>query len=352
MDLSNKPRMIDVSRWQGIINWAQVKSNVAGAIIKVGGSDVGFYMDGQAHRNVIEARANGVPFGVYFYLGGHYAPSEEVQHIVNTINQLGGLKAGEPLCLDWEERRAGHDEVGYLTGIVAGLAKHGFNSPLIYMNLNYVRTQNWKSLVDRNCGLWVAAWGDNDAVPEAHEVPGSDEWPFWVLWQYSSTTSVPGIRGRVDQNVLNGSIDQFKKYGTPGGVSFPGSPAAIPVPPAATAGMTEYVIQSGDTLSSIAARYKTTWQQLYAINRDRIANPNKIYTGKPIRVPDVNAAPAAPAPAAPVPPKFHTVENGENLSVIAAKYGLSSWRTIYDMNAALIGGNPSLIKPGQRLRIP
>lgn len=351
MDINKMPRIIDISRWQGVIDWPTVAKNVAGAMIKVGGSDDGFYMDGMAQRNVIEARSAGLPIGVYFYLGGVFAPSEEVQHIVNTINQLGGLKPGEPLAIDWEERRAGHNEVGYLTGIVEGLAQRGFAPPLVYMNLNYVRTQDWKNLTTRNCGLWVAAWGNNNAVPEPHEVPPSEEWPFWILWQFSSTTSVPGIRGRVDQNCLNGSIETFKKYGTPGGVKTPGGPTPIPTPPPVTQGVQDYTVVAGDTLSGIAGRYKTTWQQLYAMNRDRIANPNRIYTGQKIRVPS-GVNPQLPTPAPKPAGRTHVVENGQNLSVIAAKYGLSSWRTIYDMNRDVIGDNPNLIKPGQRLRIP
>lgn len=350
MDLNTLPRIIDVSRWQGIIDWPTVKNNISGAMIKIAGSDDGFYVDGMAQRNVIEARAASVPFGVYVFLGGVYSPSEEVQHIVNAVNQLGGLRPGEPLALDWEKRRAGLDEVGYMVGIVEGLSQRGFNVPLIYMNLNYVRTQDWTQLVKRNCGLWVAAWGNNNDIPEQHEIPPSEEWPFWVLWQFSSTTSVPGIRGRVDQNCLNGTIDQFKKYAATS-VNFPGSPAPLPSPTLPSNGV-EYTIVSGDTLSGIAARYKTTWQILYAQNRDRIANPDRIYPGQKLRVPsNVNPPAPTPAPAAAIE-RVHVVVNGENLSVIAAKYKLSSWRTLYDMNRALIGDNPSLIKPGQRLRIP
>lgn len=342
---------IDVSRWQGLINWNTVKGNVDFAIIKIGGSDDGFYPDGQAQRNVIEARSAGLPIWFYVYLGGVHAPSEEVQHIKNLVSMIGGLKAGEVVCLDWEERRPGHDEVGYLTGIVEGLASAGFPPPPIYMNLNYVRTQDWKNLVTRNCALWVAAWGNNNAIPEPHEVPGSDEWPYWAVWQYSSTGSVPGINGRVDLNQFNGTVEQFKKFGS-GAVSMP---AQVPIPaPAATQnGLTEYTVVRGDTLSGIAARFGKSWQELWALNRDRVSDPNRIFAGQKLKVwaATVGNSVTQPAPAAPQQ-RVHVVENGENLSVIAAKYGLSSWRTVYDMNRGVIGDNPNLIKPGQRLVLP
>jgi LysM repeat protein len=61
----------------------------------------------------------------------------------------------------------------------------------------------------------------------------------------------------------------------------------------------------------------------------------------------------APAPAAK-PQEIHVVVNGENLSVIAAHYGLPNWNVIYDIpeNHEVIGANPNLIHPGQRLIIP
>lgn len=352
MDTSSLPKIIDVSRWQNFINWQQVRGNVGAAMIKIGGSDDGMYMDGQAQRNVIEARANNIPIGVYVFLGGVHGISDEVQHIVNLVNQIGGLRPGEPLALDWEMRRSGLDEVAYLTGIAKGLGAKGFAAPLVYMNLNYVRTNDWSSLVSYGCGLWVAAWGDNDAFAEPGEVPPSDEWPFWAIWQYSSTTTVPGIVGRVDHNLFNGNIDQFKKYGAPASVSFPGNPVVTASASGVIAGQPEYVVVPNDTLSGIAAKWGHSWQELYAMNRDRVANPNRIFPGQKLRVWASSQVPTATHPDPQPEERYHIVENGENLSVIAAKYGLSSWNTLYDLNRAVIGGDPNVIRPGQRLRIP
>ena len=63
------------------------------------------------------------------------------------------------------------------------------------------------------------------------------------------------------------------------------------------------------------------------------------------------AAPAAPAPPAE---ETYTVVSGDNLSKIAKRYygSANAWRRIYEANKDVIGGNPDLIRPGQKLRIP
>ncbi|MCI0646185.1 MAG: LysM peptidoglycan-binding domain-containing protein [Chloroflexi bacterium] len=69
--------------------------------------------------------------------------------------------------------------------------------------------------------------------------------------------------------------------------------------------------------------------------------------------------PATQPPAQPPEPEYmaeHTVASGETLSHIALKYYGSAvkekWMAIYEANKAVIGDNPSLLRPGQKLRIP
>lgn len=342
---------IDVSRWQGLINWAYVKQHVEFAFIKIGGSDDGFYPDGQAVRNAIEARGNGVTVGFYVYLGGAFSVADEVAHIKNLISNIGGLRQGEVLALDWEEHNP--NEVAYVTGIAKGLIDAGIKAPLIYMSLSRVRGNNWQPLVDLNCGLWVAAWGNNDDVPQDNEVPGSDEWPFWAVWQYSSTGAVPGISGRVDLDLFSGTQDDFKKYGQGRTVSLPAPTKSSTVVLSSDA-KGEYTVVKDDNLSAIAARYGKSWQELWALNRDRVANPDRIFPGLKLRVWGEAAPANPPAPTLPANPnvRTHTVENGENLSTIAAHYGLPNYIVLYEANKAVIGPDPNLIRPGQVLRIP
>lgn len=119
------------------------------------------------------------------------------------------------------------------------------------------------------------------------------------------------------------------------------APPAPPVPPA---GGGTYTVVAGDTLSGIADRNGTTWQTLQALNH--ISNPNLIYPGQVIVLPHGGAPAPAPAPSHPT----YTVQPGDSLIGIAAKYPdpAITWASIAAINGIT---NPNLIHPGQVLAI-
>ena len=96
-----------------------------------------------------------------------------------------------------------------------------------------------------------------------------------------------------------------------------------------------YTVKKGDTLSEIALRYGTTYQELARINN--IANPNLIYPGQVIKINGTAE-------------KIYTVKSGDTLSGIASKYG-TTWQKLYEKNKSVIGNDPNLIRPGQILKI-
>lgn len=114
-------------------------------------------------------------------------------------------------------------------------------------------------------------------------------------------------------------------------------------PPAAASGT--HVVQAGETLSLIAARYGLTTQALASANG--IVNPNRIYSGQRLVIPGRGATPSAPS-LPPASSTTYTVRRGDTLSAIALRYGVSMW-TLASLNNI---GNPSRIYVGQVLRIP
>jgi murein DD-endopeptidase MepM/ murein hydrolase activator NlpD len=113
----------------------------------------------------------------------------------------------------------------------------------------------------------------------------------------------------------------------------------IPTPTPTPSGETIYVVVKGDTLSRIASLYGTTYQKLAEYNG--IANPNLIYPGQHIRIPEASGK---------VETITYVVKSGDNLSKIAKAYN-TSWQKIYEDNKDVIGKNPNLIYVGQKLII-
>ena len=106
-----------------------------------------------------------------------------------------------------------------------------------------------------------------------------------------------------------------------------------------------YVVQRGDTLSAIAARYGTTAWALAAING--IANVNRIYAGQRLCVSTVTPPGPLPPPP-PGPGSYYTVRWGDTLSGIAARTG---WSAAYLAQVNHLT-NPNFIFAGQKLMIP
>lgn len=46
-----------------------------------------------------------------------------------------------------------------------------------------------------------------------------------------------------------------------------------------------YTVQSGDSLSKIGSKYGVSWQKIYEANRDKLDNPDKIYPGQDLTIP-------------------------------------------------------------------
>lgn len=97
---------------------------------------------------------------------------------------------------------------------------------------------------------------------------------------------------------------------------------------------TTYVVKSGDTLSSIASKYGTTYQKLAEYNN--IKNPNIINVGQVIKIPASGSKPIT-----------YTVKSGDTLSSIAKKYNTTYQKIAKDNNIS----NPNVISVGQKLII-
>ncbi len=108
-----------------------------------------------------------------------------------------------------------------------------------------------------------------------------------------------------------------------------------------------YVVQSGDTLSSIAARHGTTVNQLVQMNG--LSNPNFILVGQRLAIPQgTETGEEDPTPSQSGGSTMYTVQSGDTLIGIAVRFGVNMWDIVVANNIA----NASLIYVGQTLIIP
>jgi LysM repeat protein len=100
-----------------------------------------------------------------------------------------------------------------------------------------------------------------------------------------------------------------------------------------------HVVQAGENLFRIALKYGTTVEAIAAANG--IVNPNVVYAGQELTIPQGGGAPSPSV-------RYHVVQPGETLSGIAMRYGTTPWAI-----AAANGiANVNYVRAGQTLRIP
>ncbi len=187
--------IIDVSKWQGSINWDEVKAaGIDGAIIRCGYGKNEFKNDDvEFYNNVKGAQDAGVPIGIYLY---SYAADiseveDEAQH---ALRLASGLNLALPIFYDIEEsgtESGANDRANKFVEIVnaAGYAVG------IYANEYWYKTH--LTNVDASAWRWVAKYGTNDGT--AQTMPAIDN---VAIWQYTSKGEVNGINGNVDMNYL------------------------------------------------------------------------------------------------------------------------------------------------------
>ena len=197
----NEMNYIDVSAWQGVIDWEAAKGRIDGAILRAG------YGKGKADqffaRNAAECNRLGIPCGAYWF---SYAKSEDEARAEAEclLKAVAPYRMELPLCFDFE-----YDSVTNaasqgvtVTKALASAMVRAFCSRIEeggYWALNYANPDFLGRLyepdIPQRWGLWLAQWtGKEPAAPADLPAPPRK----CAIWQYSSRGAVPGIEGNVD----------------------------------------------------------------------------------------------------------------------------------------------------------
>ena len=200
-------RYIDVSRYQGAIDWAQVAAaGYKGAMLKTVSTNSklskrkdGLYVDPTFETNYRNARAAGLDVGVYYYT---YATSEAMAdaELALVRQAVYGKELTMPLAVDVEENKLKPMSTLDLTNLAAyaleQVEKMGFYAQL-YTYTGYSYELDMQRLAGR-WDVWLADYTGKtpkvDYIYHAH--------------QHTSKGSVPGISGNVDLNVTTRNYPQ------------------------------------------------------------------------------------------------------------------------------------------------
>ena len=314
---------IDISMWQRDINLSAIKADF---VIVKATEGIG-YVDKSCDMLFQKALSLGKKLGFYHFARptANNDPIREADFFYE--NCKGYFGKAIPI-LDWEAENK--QNVAYAKAWLDRVYQRSGVKPVIYMSESVANAYNWSSVANADYGLWVAKYRDNNPdynynMANAGSHPKVKWWKFYCMWQWTSTGRLNGYSGNLDCNVFYGDGTTWDKYAGKSGTTQPVKPTqpvkksneeianevingawgngedrkkrltdagynytvvqaivnkkmAAKNKPASV----YYVVKRGDTLSAIASKYGTTYQQLAKING--IANPNKIYPGQKIRV--------------------------------------------------------------------
>lgn len=185
---ADKYKVIDVSEWQGVIDWAKVKADgVVGAIIRYADGD---YLDKYFDRNMQMAKAQGLHIGAYIFsrASSKAGAEKEAQRLFDACKKYS---PDLPLYIDLEDNSLKKYAETVAQAYISKIKALG-GKPGVYANLNW-----WNNYLKKTAKLsfamWLAQYNDTmDYKPKS----------YVGMWQYSSSGSVKGISGRVDMDWL------------------------------------------------------------------------------------------------------------------------------------------------------
>ena len=242
---------IDVSKWQGEIDWNKVKAaGVKFAMIRLGygsadGNSCG--LDGWFERNVANAVKAGVDVGCYFY---SYATSvaavkKEAAFVVNTLQKYKGVFT-YPVAFDLEDKTQQSLDKTVLTDMVIAfgdaIERAGFYCSL-YSNLDWLKNRLDDSRLKR-FDHWLAQWASAPTYDGA-----------FGMWQNSSKGSVNGISGTVDTDVAYKDYPSVIKGAKLNGFTGTGQTPSVPSQPEEPAPQLSASFKKGDLVKITGMKY-------------------------------------------------------------------------------------------------
>lgn len=278
---------IDVSQWQGSnIDFNKVKAaGINFVIIRAGYGGSITQKDPYFESNYKKAKAAGLNVGAYWYSYADSAADAKTEATV-CMQCIKGKTFEYPIFFDLEERKQFNKGRAFCSSLVTAfcdtLEKAGYFTGL-YMSRSPL-TEYITNDVAKKYTLWVAEYGGKLNY-------NGD----YGIWQNSSTWRVNGIAGNVDHNysyvdypsiIKKGGYNGFEKSKSKSdgeGEKKKTEPKkTTPKKDGEKKKTVTYTVKKGDTLTVIAAKYKTTVAKI--VKDNNIKNPDLIYAGQKLKI--------------------------------------------------------------------
>lgn len=311
---------IDVSQWQGAIDFNAVKNeNIQ--IVYIKASEGTGYVDPYFRKNYEGAKENNLNIGFYHYLTAR-TENEAILEAEHFTNVISGTTPECKLAMDFESfGNLTNEEINNISFAFLRKVQELTNREMVIYSDTYNARNVFSYELASEYPLWVAEYGV--------EVPQDNgKWSSWIGFQYTDEGRINGINTYVDRNKFTEQI-------------FNSSSEKIPerneVQTGENAGDTFiYTVRKGDTLGAIARKYGTTVNELVALNN--IQNPNLIYVGQKIIINSINNNYNGLIGKKIV----YRIQRGDTLSGIAKRYGTTVNNLVRLNNIQ----NPNLIYAG------
>ncbi len=319
---------IDVSNWQGYIDYTQVKNDGID-IVYIKASQGQTIKDPYFEINYENAKANNLKVGFYHFLTATNVEEAE-QQATFFASVISGKQVDCKLALDYEQfYGVNKEEINQIAlAFMKKVEELTKKQVIIYSDL-YNSINTFDSQISKTSELWLAYYGDYRNLENENT-----SWQYFIGTQYTDVGRVAGINGNVDRDIFSENI-------------FLNDTTEIPnTEKPNNTNNTEtiyYTVKRGDTLSRIAREYGTTVEEIAQING--IQNVNLIYPGQSLRI--LTNSNIHGTESNSTGKTYYTIKRGDTLGAIASRYGITVQNIVNWNNIQ----NPNLIYPGQRLII-
>ena len=322
---ANTYQGIDVSNWQGYIDYSQVK-NSGIDIVYIKASQGDSITDPYFKTNYENAKSVGLHIGLY-----HFLTAQTVADAITQAEYFSSVISGTSpdckLAMDFEVfGDLTNEEINQISFAFLQKVQQLTGKEVIVYSDSYNANSTFNEQLANAYPLWIAEYGVN--------TPNTGNWSTYEGFQYSDTGNVPGINtGSTDLDVFTDSIFLNSSSDT------------ISTAPNSKNNITTYTVQYGDTLSQIAMKYGTTVNEIAGLNN--IQNPNLIYVGQVLKIDTTHNISTITSDKFETNHIIYTIQKGDTLTSIANQYNVTIQSIIKLNNIS----NENLIYAGHQLRI-